>query len=79
MNDFIFNSYGGLLKEWNFTNKQGDSIDVVWDNQKLIFYKNIWVIYTRTFFDSYIWTFYSDLKHNNHKEKNITFCSPKST
>ena len=23
----------------------------------------------RTFFDTYIWTFYSDLKHNNHKEK----------
>ena len=22
-----------------------------------------------TFFDSYIWTFYSDLKRNSHKEK----------
>ena len=24
--------------------------------------------YRRTFLDSYIWTFYSNLKHNSHKE-----------
>ena len=46
-----------------------DSRDVVRDNQKSIFYQNICVKYRRTFFDSYIWTFYSDLKHNSHKEE----------
>ena len=49
-----------------FLGSLDDSIDVGQDNQKFSIKIEH---YRRTFFDSYIWTFYSDLKHNSHKEK----------